>query len=74
MIRLYLKEWREHKNLSQVELSERAGVAATTISRLELQQMRWSSEQIEKFALALDLDNPRDLLFAPGDSALAKRP
>lgn len=65
MIQLFLKEWRSHKGLTLDQLGERAGMHATTVSRLELQQTKWTSEQLEELALALDLDDPRKLLFEP---------
>lgn len=65
MIRLYLKEWREHKALTQAQLAERAGVTITALSRIETGQIRWTAEHLEQLALALDIDDPRKLLFPP---------
>ncbi len=65
MVRLYLREWREHRGLTQQQLAERAGIALPNLSRIEDGQMRWHSELLEQMALALDLDDPRKVLFPP---------
>lgn len=65
MIQLLLKEWREHRGLTQQQLAERSGIALPNLSKIELGKMRWHSEMLEQLALALDLDDPRKLLFPP---------
>ncbi|SCB51786.1 Helix-turn-helix domain-containing protein [Bradyrhizobium yuanmingense] len=65
MIQLFLREWREHRGLTQQQLAERSGIALPNLSKIELGQMRWHSEMLEQLALAFDLDDPRRLLFPP---------
>lgn len=65
MVRLYLKEWRDFKGLSNLELASRVGMNPTTLYRMEAEQFRWTAEHLEQLALGLDLDDPRKLLYPP---------
>lgn len=65
MVRLFLKEWREHRGLQQKDLAARAGINDVTVSRMEHEQFRWTSEHLEQLALALDIDDARKLLYPP---------
>ena len=53
MVRLFLKEWREHRGFTQAQLAERTGMNGTTLSRMEHEQFRWTAEHLEQLALAL---------------------
>jgi transcriptional regulator with XRE-family HTH domain len=65
VVRLYLKEWREHRGLTQQQLSERSGIALQNISQFETGVRTWNVEHLEQLSLALDIDDPRKLLFGP---------
>lgn len=66
-----LRRWRQLRELSQLELGERAGVSARHLSFLETGRARPSREMIERLAAALQLAEPvrRELLAAGGFAA-----
>lgn len=51
-----LKEYRMQQGYSQEKLAELAGLHRTYISAIEREQRNISIENIEKIALALDID------------------
>ena len=53
-----LREWRKTNQLSQVELSERSGLAQAAISRIEGGYHHPRLDTLQKYASALDLDVP----------------
>lgn len=65
MVRLFIKEWRERKGISHNDVAERAGMSPATLSKIEAEQMRWTSEHLQQLALALDINEPRILLYPP---------
>jgi putative transcriptional regulator len=55
-VRLNLKEWRNFRGLSQLELSERSGVRKASIVAIEKAQAKSVSfELIERLCRALDV-------------------
>lgn len=67
-MRLYLREWREHRGLSQERLAEAIGTTAATISRIENRKQNWDQEFLKSAATALQC-TPADLLNRdPSDS------
>lgn len=60
--RWYLKEWREHRELSQERLADRVGVTQGLISQLENNRVNYTSDLLEKLADAL-MCEPADLLM-----------
>lgn len=54
-----LKVWREHRGLTQIELSTQAGVAQSTIAQIETGQRTGTVTMLKKLAnvLAIDLDD-----------------
>lgn len=61
---LYIKEWMEHRNLSDRQLADRMEVARETIWRWHNEQHRLRPEKIAAIAAALDLQ-PEDLYRPP---------
>ena len=52
----FIKEWRKHKNLSQVKLAERLGVTQSEVSKLERDDARVQLDAIEAIAFVLGVD------------------
>ncbi len=61
-----LKWLREDRLLTQAELAERAGIALSSLVRIENDQVDPRFSSIRKLARALDVD-PRELTGRPGD-------
>ena len=53
--RIFLKEWREYRGLTQVELGEKVGMSESNISQLE-RGLQGYSERLEDLAAALDTE------------------
>ena len=60
-----LKEWREHRFLTQRELAAAAGTTAATVNRLERGRHAARISTVRKLAAALRVD-PAKLLETPG--------
>lgn len=54
--RIYLKEWREYRGLSQEALAAKAGVSTALISEIEAGNSGGSPESLEKLAKALQCE------------------
>lgn len=54
--RIFLKEWRIHRGLTQEQLAERVGMAVSNISQLEQSRQGYSQEGLEALADALRCD------------------
>lgn len=54
--RIFLKEWRKFRGLTQEQLAERVGMAVSNISQLEQGRQGYSQEGLEAFADALNCD------------------
>lgn len=59
--RLFLKEWRKHRHLTQEQLAERLDVDRTIISKIERGKLQYSQGFLEVAADALMCD-PADLI------------
>lgn len=59
--RLFLREWRDHRNLTQEKLAERADLTQGMISQLENGQSDYTGKLLRRLADALSC-NPIDLL------------
>lgn len=57
-----LKEWREHRGLTQEQLANRVDMSIPSISRLETGQQPYSQPVLEALADALDCE-PSDLVM-----------
>lgn len=62
--RAYLREWRETKFENQQALSDRIGIAAATISRIETGEREWGKGYLEALAFAVGCQVP-DLFSLP---------
>lgn len=62
--KLFLREWRQLKGLTQDELAARLGTSKSVISELENGKKRWNQDHLGELAFALGCD-PEDLLH-PG--------
>jgi transcriptional regulator with XRE-family HTH domain len=54
--RLFVKEWRKYRNLTQEQLAERVGMSVSNISQLERGLQGYSEEGIEALAQALNCE------------------
>jgi transcriptional regulator with XRE-family HTH domain len=59
--RIYLREWRKHRQLNQEQLAERVGVDRTIISKIENGKLGYHQAFLEAAAEAL-MCEPADLL------------
>ena len=65
--KLFLREWRNHRVLTQEQLAERAGISQGMISQLEKGTTDFSGETLAALADALQCE-PADLIMRnPGD-------
>lgn len=60
--RWFLKQWREHRGLSQEALAERVGMTQGMISHLERNRVDFTASHLDLFAEALQCE-PADLLI-----------
>lgn len=59
--RIFLREWRKYRNLTQEQLAERVGWAVSNVSQLEQARQGYSQDGLEALAMALQCD-PGQLL------------
>jgi transcriptional regulator with XRE-family HTH domain len=59
--RTFLREWREHRALTQDQAAERIGVTQATLSRVERGVTPYDQDMLERIAFAY-LCEPADLL------------
>jgi transcriptional regulator with XRE-family HTH domain len=67
---VFLREWRLHRGLTQVQASERIGVDQSTIAKIEQGKLPYNEDFLERAALAYGCE-PGDLIsvnpLAPDD-------
>jgi transcriptional regulator with XRE-family HTH domain len=56
--RIYIREWREHRELTQQQLADRLDTDKGTISRYERGHRRLDGVVLQDLAYALDVDVP----------------
>lgn len=66
--RTFIREWREHRNLTQEALADRLEMSAAQLSRLETGKQGYTQDFLEACAQALSTDVPSLLIRNPGDS------
>lgn len=54
--RHFIKEWRQHRKMTQADLAEAIGVSISTISQLENYQQGYSQATLEALATVLGCD------------------
>lgn len=64
--RHYIREWRDHKGLTQDQLAERVGLSRTQISRIENHRQGYSQELLEAVADAIGVSAATLIMRAPG--------
>lgn len=70
--KIFLKEWRKHRRLTQEQLGERVGrefgeaVSNAHISHIETGRQQYTQDMLERLAAALNCA-PYDLLIGPPD-------
>lgn len=57
----FIKEWREHRGLTQQKLADRVGTSKQSISRIEKGEQPYTQESLEALADALNT-SPADLI------------
>jgi transcriptional regulator with XRE-family HTH domain len=69
--RIFLKQWREYRGLTQEQLAERVGWSVGNVSQLERGLQGYSQEGLEALAEALRCDPGQLLTVDPtGDDAM----
>lgn len=63
----HVKAWRKFRGLTQIQLSERVGVAQGTISDLESGTIAYTQSMLEAVAEALNVD-PWKLIWHPPEA------
>lgn len=63
--RIFLKQWREFRNLTQEQLAERVGWSVGNVSQLERGLQGYSQEGLEALAEALQCDPGQILTVDP---------
>jgi transcriptional regulator with XRE-family HTH domain len=67
--RVFFKEWREAKELTQEQLAARLGTTHVTISRMETGAREWNAGYLSAMAEALGIE-PQDLFHHPSRPTL----
>ena len=62
----FIKSWRKHRGMTQVELAEKAGVSRTYLTMIERGTTRYNQDFLEAVADALDA-TPADLIAGDPD-------
>lgn len=65
--RIFLKQWREYRNLTQEALADRVGMSVSNISQLERGLQGYSMEGLERLADALRCEPGQLLNVDPTD-------
>lgn len=68
-LHLYVKEWMDHRGLSDERVANRLGVARETIFRWRTEQHRLNPEKLAQLAAALDME-PQEFYRPPGQVSL----
>lgn len=63
-VRVFFREWRKYRDLSQEQAAERMGFTQETVSRLERGKFDYTQESLEAMASAYGCD-PQDLFLPP---------
>ncbi len=67
--RHFLKEWREHKNLTQEQLASRMGIDRSHLSKIERQKEQYTQDVMEQAADALGVAVADIMIRNPLDKA-----
>lgn len=64
MTEIYIKEWRQHRELSQTQLAEKVDISGGQLSKIESGRFGWTRPTLESIAYALNCAVP-DLFYLP---------
>lgn len=64
---IHLRQWREHRNLTQQQLADRLDTTAATISRIEAGKRDFTGDFLYAAAYALNC-HPTDILARPPEN------
>lgn len=67
--RTFIKQWREHRGLTQEQLAERLEMTGSFLSMLERGQRGYTQETLEAVAYALQTDTASLLMRDPDDES-----
>lgn len=62
--RIYFKEWREKRELTQEQVADRIGTTKATVSRMEAGKVQYNRGYLDALAYALSVE-PMDLFRDP---------
>lgn len=65
--RHFIREWREHRGLTQEQLAERIGASGATVSRIEKGAAPYTQDALEAIAYALQCEVVDLLIRNPAD-------
>lgn len=65
----FIKDWREHRKMSQEALGEAAGMSGGNVSLIETGKQSYTQDTLEAFAEALKCSVADLLTRSPADSA-----
>lgn len=65
--RHFIREWREHRGLTQEQLAERIGASGATVSRIEKGDAPYTQDALEAIAYALQCEVVDLLIRNPAD-------
>lgn len=68
-LHLYVREWMEHRGLSDEKVANRLGVARETVYRWRTEQHRLNPEKLAQLAHALDME-PQEFYRPPGQVSI----
>lgn len=63
---IFLKEWRQHRGLTQEQLAERIGISAPNLGRIENGKLPYNQDFLELAAEALMCDPADIIIRKPG--------
>jgi transcriptional regulator with XRE-family HTH domain len=67
--RIYIRDWRKHRGLTQEQLAKASGISQSNLSRLERGDQEYTQGNLEALAEVLGC-HPVDLIWrAPDDSS-----
>jgi len=69
--RIFVKEWREYRSLTQEQLADRIGTSKASISRIEAGTQAYTQDFLEAAAEALMTDPASLLMRDPSDESAA---
>lgn len=68
--RTYIREWRQHRDLTLEKLADRLDMTASHLSMLERGQRGYTQETLEQIAEALQTTAPSLLMRLPGEDEI----